>query len=124
MEGRVGTNPSSVFFLRHIEIAGRLIIEKDEGKLTGFAGIMPGKTDDAYIHGPFTDGKDARALLQKAESTARSMGAKTAWTVTPSSDEKRIETLSDAGYRITEKAQGLYGKEDLLHLTKDLTPSA
>ncbi len=121
LEAKVRDPPSSVFFLRSMEMVGEVMVERDEDKLTGFVGVMAGKKDDAYIHGPFTDGKDATPLLEKAESKAKAMGASSTWTVTPASDEKGLAMLSAAGYKITEKADGLYGGKDLLCLAKDLT---
>jgi len=115
--------PSSVFFLRSMEKVGRVLAAREDGKLTGFSGVIPSPGFHAYIHGPIAapGSPEFSGLLTKAEEEARSMDAKIAWTIAPDSDKPRAKALEDAGYKSLEEAEGLYNGSKLIRYGKRLT---
>lgn len=120
IEAQYRRQPSSVFFLCSINLVGKIHVERSAKKVVGYFGVLRGKLQDAYIHGPFSERADYSDLLQEAEEMTKTWGTNTVWSVVPEYDRKTISNLKDAGYSITERACGLSGDGDLLRLSKGL----
>lgn len=123
LEAETLNPPSTVFFLKAMDLVGGLFAVKSGDEMRGFSGVLLDKEGGLYMHGPFVaddDEQTFKTLMSQVERSRQGTGS--IWTIVPDNAKNLLTRLDDRGFEVTDRVGKLFRGSDGLIMERKTHP--